>query len=164
MSTTRTKAALRPETRLSSSPSVSSDPKPTYCHSRTTLTRSNPPPWSARATPVNPGEPALDSQTTFVFPTHCPALNLACLRTGMVRIYDVDGPSARGRIGRLTYPVGKEATRLRQFPGWTPWRPTWKCVGKTSGVGLSRSKFEEGAGRGSCAVPGVTEGRRQAGG
>ena len=38
------------------------------------------------------------------------------------------------------------------------------CVGKTNGVGLSRSKFEEGAGRGSCAVPGVTDGRRQAGG
>jgi|GEM_PF-7043062 len=38
------------------------------------------------------------------------------------------------------------------------------CVGKTNGVGPPRAKFEEGAGRVLVAVPGVTEGRRQAGG
>ena len=36
------------------------------------------------------------------------------------------------------------------------------CVGKPNGVGLSRAKFEEGAGRGLVAVPGVMEGRRRA--
>ncbi len=36
------------------------------------------------------------------------------------------------------------------------------CVGKTNGVGPSRAKFEEGAGRGLVAVRGVTKGRRRA--
>jgi len=37
------------------------------------------------------------------------------------------------------------------------------CVGQTNGVGLSRAKFEEGAGQGLVAVLGVTEGHRTGG-